>query len=70
MALLSNSKSYRDISRYITLHFTVLKHDFSLKWKRSPSYTTVRNILQGIDGNELEASFYEGGFFKNKVKPR
>lgn len=57
MSLLSNSKSYRDISRYINLHFSVLQHDFSLKWKRPPSYTTIRNILQGIDGAELEACF-------------
>lgn len=57
MALLSNSKSYRDISRYLKQHFKILKKDFSLKWKRPPSYTTVRNIIKGIDDKELEACF-------------
>jgi hypothetical protein len=57
MALLSNSKSYRDISRYIKQHFEIFKKDFSLKWKRAPAYTTVRNIIRGINGKELEACF-------------
>lgn len=57
MALLSNAKSYRDISRYLKRHFNILKKDFSLKWKRPPSYTTVRNIIKGIDDKELEACF-------------
>ena len=57
MAFLSNSKSYRDISRFIKSHFEVLKEHFELSWKRPPGYTTVRNIILGVDSGELEACF-------------
>lgn len=57
MAILSNSKSYRDISRFIKTHFKVLRDDFGLKWKKAPSYTTIRNIIQGLDKKDLEGSF-------------
>jgi len=57
MAILSNSKSYRDISRFISKHFEILKSDFELKWKKAPAYTTIRNIIQGLDQQELEKCF-------------
>ena len=57
MAFLSNAKSYRDISRFIKVHFDLLKHYFGLRWERPPGYTTVRNIILGLDGEELEACF-------------
>jgi tRNA U34 2-thiouridine synthase MnmA/TrmU len=57
MAFLSNAKSYRDISRFITGHYTVLKKYFSLRWKKPPGYTTIRNILQGVDSQKFEACF-------------
>ncbi len=57
MAILSNSKSYRDIYRFIKKHNNTLQNDFGLKWKRVPSYTTIRNIIKGTDQQELEASF-------------
>ena len=57
MAFLSNAKSYRDISRFIKSHFEVLKEHFGLSWKKPPGYTTVRNIILGLDSEELEACF-------------
>jgi hypothetical protein len=57
MAFLSNAKSYRDISRFIKSHFEVLKEHFGLNWKKPPGYTTVRNIILGVDSEELEACF-------------
>ena len=57
MAFLSNAKSYRDISRFIKVRFDLLKHYFGLRWKSPPGYTTVRNIILGVDGEELEACF-------------
>lgn len=57
MAILSNSKSYRDIYRFIKKHHIKLQKDFGIKWKRIPSYTTIRNVIQGIDHQELEACF-------------
>ena len=57
MSFLSNAKSYRDISRFISTHFEVLKEHFGLSWKKPPGYTTVRNIIIGVDSEELEACF-------------
>ncbi len=57
MAILSNGKSYRDISRYIKKHIKKLQKDFGLKWKKAPAYTTVRNIIQGVGKQELELCF-------------
>lgn len=57
MAILSNAKSYRQISSFITTHWETLKKAFNLKWKKPPAYTTVRNIIQGIDPKEIEACF-------------
>lgn len=57
MAFLSNAKSYRDISRFIKARFEVLKEGFGLAWERPPGYTTIRNVIMGVDGEELEACF-------------
>ena len=57
MAIMSNSKSYRDIERFITAHFDTLKREFNLTWKKSPGYTTVRNIIQRIPSCNLEECF-------------
>ena len=57
MAIMSNSKSYRDIERFITSHFETLKREFNLNWKKAPGYTTVRNIIQGVPPCNLEDCF-------------
>jgi len=57
MALLSNAKSYRQISSFITRHYKTLNKEFELEWKKCPAYTTVRNIIQGVDPKEIEACF-------------
>lgn len=57
MAILSNAKSYRQISSFIKMHYKTLNKDFELNWKKYPSYTTVRNIIQGTDSKELESCF-------------
>ncbi len=57
MAFLSNAKSYRDISSFIKTRFEVLKGHFGLTWTRPPGYTTIRNIIIGVDSDELEACF-------------
>lgn len=57
MAFLSNAKSYRDISRFIKVRFEVLKEQFGLTWERPPGYTTIRNVILGVDSVELESSF-------------
>ncbi len=57
MAILSNAKSYRQISSFIKMHYKTLDKDFYLNWKRPPSYSTVRNIIQGTASKELESCF-------------
>jgi hypothetical protein len=57
MAILSNAKSYRDIARFMKKHHFKLNKDFGLAWKKAPSYTTVRNIIQGTDKDGMETCF-------------
>ncbi len=57
IAILCNAKSYRDISRFIKTKFEMIRRELSLSWKSPPAYTTIRNIIQGVDKDELEAAF-------------
>ncbi|MBD0364656.1 MAG: ISAs1 family transposase [Flavisolibacter sp.] len=65
-ALLCNATSYRDIRRFISVHFAVLKEHFGLRWKKAPAFTTVRYIIQGVHPEELEAAFR--GFTQSMVQ--
>ena len=57
MTILRNAKSYRDIARFLKKHHSKLNKDFGAAWKKAPSYTTVRNIIQGTDKHGLETCF-------------
>lgn len=57
LAILSNSKSYRDIATFMQVNFKLLKKKFRLKWKAPPAYTTIRTIIQSVDSRELEKAF-------------
>lgn len=57
IAILCNAKSYRDNSRFIKARFESFKPKLSRGWKCLPAYTTIRNIIQGIDKDEQEAAF-------------
>lgn len=59
LALLSNAKSYRQIAKFITVHYDELAILLDLHWGRVPAYTTLRDIIRGIDYSELEALFRE-----------
>jgi len=39
------------------VHFERLKEHFQIKWKQAPAYTTIRNIIQGVNKEELEKAF-------------
>ena len=58
-AILSGATSYRGIERFIKTRFKKLKRIYRLKWKRPPAYTTIRNIILGIDKDSLEKEFRE-----------
>ena len=66
IAILCNAKSYRDISRFITGKFPEIKRELSLSWKKAPAYTTIRNIIKGINSEELEAAFR--GFMQSQTQ--
>lgn len=57
IALLCNAKSYRDISRFIKNRFDDVRTELGLQRKHPPAYTTLRNIIQGICKQEMEAAF-------------
>ena len=59
LAILSGADSYRKIHKFIGVHYDTLDEIFDLKWKRMPCHTTIRNIIQGTSGIELEKSFRE-----------
>jgi len=72
LAILSEATSYRRIAKFIKARYEVLNEMFDLNWKGRPSHTTVRNIIQGTSGTELERSFreYSQELAKNDKKKR
>ncbi len=56
-AILSGADSYRKIQKFIVIHYQTLDKTFKLNWKRMPAHTTIRNIIQGTAGSELEMIF-------------
>ena len=59
LAILSGATSYRKIHKFIVAHYDTLNEIFDLNWKRMPSHTTIRDIIQGTSRTELEKSFRE-----------
>ncbi len=57
LAILSNSKTYTDIERFMLVHFDALKIIFGLKWRRVPHFSSIRDIIVGIDPERLESAF-------------
>jgi predicted transposase YbfD/YdcC len=57
LAILSGATSYRKIQRFIVAHYDTLNELFDLDWDDKPSHTTIRNIIRGTSGPELERSF-------------
>ncbi len=59
LAILSGADSYRKVQKFIVAHYETLHKLFNLNWKRMPAYTTIRDIIQGTTGTEIEQSFRE-----------
>ncbi len=57
LAILSGADSYRKVQKFIVIHYDRLDEIFDLNWKRMPAYTSIRDIIQGTSGTELEQSF-------------
>jgi hypothetical protein len=59
LAILSGADSYRKVQKFMVSHYDRLNDIFDLNWKRMPAHTTLRDIIQGTSGTELEQSFRE-----------
>ena len=46
-----------DQQQEMVVHYDRLNEIFELNWKRMPAYTTIRDIIQGTSGAQLEQSF-------------
>lgn len=57
LAILSGADSYRKVQKFMVAHYDALNEIFELNWKRMPAHTTIRDIIQGTSGTELEQSF-------------
>ncbi|CAH2605756.1 transposase (plasmid) [Rhodovastum atsumiense] len=57
LALVTGGNSYRGIVTFIDVHRHRLNAAFGLRWRRAPSHTAVRAILQGLDPAGVEAAF-------------
>lgn len=67
LAILSGADSYRKVQKFMVAHYDRLNELFELDWKRRPAHTTIRDIIQGTSGPELEQSFrqYSQGLAEN-----
>lgn len=57
LGILSGATSYRKLQTFMQEHFRYLKRRFSLKWKKAPSYSTIRKIIHGVSSKDLEKAF-------------
>jgi hypothetical protein len=65
LAILSGSKGYADIERFLEVHFDKLKTIFKLKWRRVPDSSAIRKIIVGVPPEAIEDAFRE---FSNEHK--
>ena len=57
LAVMAGANSYRGIHSFVEVHLARLKETFGLAWRRAPAYTTIRNVLQGLEGSQVERVF-------------
>jgi hypothetical protein len=57
LGMVAGANSYRQMHEFIRIHRQRLNDAFGLALRYAPSYTGLRNILQGVDPNALETAF-------------
>ncbi len=57
LAMLAGAVSYRQVHAFIRTHLDRLNSTFGVFLRKAPAYTTLRFILHGLDGAELERVF-------------
>jgi hypothetical protein len=59
LGLLSGSRTYTDLERFMQTHFEKLKSIFKLKWRRVPHFSAIRKIIIGVCPEDIECAFRE-----------
>lgn len=59
LAILSGASSYRKVALFMSTHYEKLNEMLELNWKRMPAHTSIRDIIQRTDSQELEKAFRE-----------
>ena len=57
LAMLAGAVSYRQVHAFIQVHLDRLNAVFGVALRKAPAYTTLRFILRGLDGAQLERVF-------------
>jgi len=57
LGMVAGANSYRQMHEFIRVHRRRLNEAFGLALRYAPSYTGLRDILQGVDPKALEAAF-------------
>ncbi len=57
LAMLAGAISYRQVHAFIRIHLARLNGAFGVSLRKAPAYSTVRFILRGLDGVEVERVF-------------
>lgn len=57
LAMLAGAVSYRQVHAFIRIHLGRLNGVFGVSVRKAPAYSTVRFILRGLDGAEVERVF-------------
>lgn len=57
LAIASGADSYRKIAIFIEEHFDRLQEMYEHRWKRPPSYNSIRHVIHGLNQKETEKVF-------------
>lgn len=57
LAMLAGAVSYRQVHAFIHVHLDRLNAAFGTSLRKAPAYTTLRFILRGLEGLQLERVF-------------
>lgn len=61
LALLSGARSYRGVITFLKARHALLNEYFGTNLKRAPAVNTLRNVLQALSAETLEAAFRTHG---------
>jgi hypothetical protein len=62
LGMVAGANSYRQMHEFIRVHRRRLNEAFGLTLRYAPSYTGLRDILQGVDPSALETAFRAHAF--------